>query len=167
MVVLTLECTGDDSSTATAEFVLPADVTFSTAALHSIDVNVVGSVTMQTWTKTETGDLPAGSRDVYAPLYLALRPFCDRGMIMTMTDGTLGHDLIPLGTAEPLLGAHQNPRVHDLAIARGSRTLAAGTEVSAQLFYRSVETGTYGDIQSFASGTFADDCRLSVTLVLE
>jgi hypothetical protein len=48
MVVLTLECTGDDSSTATAEFVLPADITFSTATLHSIDINVAGSVTMQT-----------------------------------------------------------------------------------------------------------------------
>jgi hypothetical protein len=129
MVVLTLECTGDDSGTATAEFVLPAGVTFSTATLHSVDVNVAGSVTMQTWTKAETDDLPAGPRDVYAPLYIALRPFCDRGEIMTMTDNTLGHDLIPLGTAEPLLGAHQNPRVRDLVIARGSRTLAAGTEV--------------------------------------
>ena len=58
----------------------------------------------------------------------------------------------------------------DCAPLRGARSLAwapAGTEVSAQLLYRSVETGVYGNIQSFASGTFSDDCRLSVTLVLE
>jgi hypothetical protein len=167
MVVLTLECTGDDSSTATATFTLPSDITFSTCTLHSVDVDVASSVTEDYWTKAETGDNPVAGRDVYAPLYLALRPFCDRGEILTMADSTLAHDLIPLATAEPETGVRQNPRVRDLIIARGSRTLAAGTEVSAQLFYRSVETGVYGNIQSFASGTFSDDCRLSVTLVLE
>ena len=70
MVALTLECTGDDSSTAMATFTLPSDITFSKCTLHSVDVDVVSSATEHYSTKAETDDAPVAGRDVYSPLYL-------------------------------------------------------------------------------------------------
>ena len=36
-----------------------------------------------------------------------------------------------------------------------------------QLYYRSVESGVYGGIAAFDQNSFEDDCRCTVTLLLE
>jgi hypothetical protein len=46
-------------------------------------------------------------------------------------------------------------------------TLEPDDEITMQLFYRSVETGVYGSITAFDQNSFEDDCRCSVTLLLE
>ena len=46
-------------------------------------------------------------------------------------------------------------------------SLQPDDEITMQLYYRSVESGVYGGIAAFDQNSFEDDCRCTVTLLLE
>ena len=107
MVVLTLECTGDDSSTATATFTLPSDITFSTCTLHSVDVltpliHGVNSYSMPGLANCDTGHkgpyarcqhILASIAEIVHADALRQRPRSWYKMIACQVDSELVHDI--------------------------------------------------------------------------
>ena len=150
------------------QFTIPYDIAYTKCTLHSVDVNVVGTETSDLWDKTETDDGATGGRQVYAPLYLALDGLLDPSEVMTFADSNVTpRTLVPIGTAEINTGTRGEPRVLNTVLSSSARNLRSGDVLTMQLLYRSVESGTHGAIQEFASGTFYDDNRVQVTLLLE
>jgi len=87
---------------------------------------------------------------------------------MTFADSNVTpRTLVPIGTAEINTGTRGEPRVLNTVLSSSARNLRSGDVLTMQLLYRSVESGTHGAIQEFASGTFYDDNRVQVTLLLE
>ena len=168
-MLLTLEMNGDDTSTGQRQFTIPYNIAYTKCTLHSVDVNVAGTETSDLWNKTETDDGATGpGREVYAPLYLALDGLLDPSEVMTFADSNVTpRTLVPIGTAEINTGTRGEPRVLNTVLSSSARNLRSGDVLTMQLLYRSVESGTHGAIQEFASGTFYDDNRVQVTLLLE
>jgi len=167
-MLLTLEMTGDDTGIAQRQFVLPYDLSFTRCTLQTVDVNVAGTETSDLWNKNETDDGDTATRDVYAPLYLAIDGLLDPSEVQTFADSvTQPHTLVPIGTAEINTGTRGLPRVLNAVICSTARAMSAGDTLTLQLYYRSVETGTHGAIQAFPAGKFYDDNRVQVTLLLE
>ena len=169
-MLLTLELTGDDTQYATRAFKLPRGLTFSKCTLHSVDMSLRGDPLVHSWTDAQTGAYPDGiSRTVYAPIYLSISGLYDASHVQSLIDsGSSPTELIPLGTAQGSNGVLSDPRILDMPLYNGtSVALPAETEITMQLFYRSVETGVFGDISSFPTESFEDYCRCTVTLVFE
>ena len=167
-MLLTLELTGDDTQTATRTFKLQHGITFTKCTVQSVEMSVRGEPLSHDWTDSETGAYPDGvDRTVYAPIYLELGGLYDSANVQTFTSNDPS-TLVPLGAAEGANGVRSEPRVLNYVLYEGPGvTLQSDDEITMQLFYRSVETGVYGTITAFDQNSFEDDCRCSVTLLLE
>ena len=167
-MLLTLELTGDDTQTATRTFKLQHGFTFTKCTLQSVEMSLRGEPLVQDWTDSQTGAYPDGvNRTVYAPIYLELGGLYDSAHVQTFTSNDPS-TLVPLGAAEGANGLRSEPRVLNYVLYDGSGvTLQPDDAITMQLFYRSVETGVYGAITAFDQNSFEDDCRCSVTLLLE
>ena len=167
-MLLTLELTGDDTQTATRTFTLAHALSFTKCTLHSVEMSLRGDPLVQDWTDTQTGAYPDGvSRTVHAPIYLELGGLYDSSNVQTYTS-TSPTTLIPLGAAEGANGLRAEPRVLDYVLYDGTGvSLEANDDITMQLYYRSVESGVYGGIAAFDQNSFEDDCRCTVTLLLE
>ena len=167
-MLLTLELTGDDTQTATRAFKMAQTLSFNKCTLQSVEMSLRGEPLVQDWTDSQTGAYPDGTnRTVYAPIYLQLNGLYDSGDVQTFTSNDPS-TLVPLGAAEGANGLRSEPRLLNYVLYDGSGvTLQPDDEITMQLFYRSVETGVYGAITAFDQNSFEDDCRCSVTLLLE
>ena len=167
-MLLTLELTGDDTQTATRSFKMAQTLSFNKCTLLSVEMSLRGEPLAQDWTDSQTGAYPDGvNRTVYAPIYLELGRLYDSANVQTFTSNDPS-TLIPLGAAEGANGVRSEPRVLNYVLYDGPGvTLQPDDEITMQLFYRSVETGVYGAIMAFDQNSFEDDCRCSVTLLLE
>ena len=167
-MLLTLELTGDDTQTATRSFKMTQTLSFNKCTLQSVEMSLRGEPLAQDWTDSQTGAYPDGvNRTVYAPIYLEIGRLYDSANVQTFTSNEPS-TLIPLGAAEGANGVRSEPRVLNYVLYDGPGvTLQPDDEITMQLFYRSVETGVYGAIMAFDQNSFEDDCRCSVTLLLE
>ena len=167
-MLLTLELTGDDTQTATRSFKLLQALSFNKCTLQSVEMSLRGEPLAQDWTDAQTGAYPDGvNRTVYAPIYLELGGLYDSANVQTFTSNDPS-TLVPLGAAEGENGVRSEPRLLNYVLYDGPGvTLEPDDEITMQLFYRSVETGVYGSITAFDQNSFEDDCRCSVTLLLE
>ena len=151
MVLLALELSGNATSNPSYSFTLRHPLTYSKATLCGIDLHAPSPELSESWSNTQTGDDYPQSRTAYAPLYADIEGIADDGHVNFYTShsdaGEHRGRLVPIGDAKS--GNHSLKSLNIPLFNHadgGVVTRDAGSDITVTLYYRSVESGSLGDI---------------------
>ena len=164
MVLIALELTGNDTAAPSYTFTLQSPLSYSTATLRAVDLHAPSVGLSQSWTAAQTGDggYPS-NRTAYAPLYVDIEGVMDDGQVALYSSHTdsAQHNrcLLPIGDAKT---SNHSLRTLNLPIASALQTgglieMEAGDEITATLYFRSMEGGSIGDIVPVPANVVAGD----------
>ena len=164
MVLIALELTGNDTAAPSYTFTLQSPLSYSTATLRAVDLHAPSVGLSQSWTAAQTGDggYPS-NRTAYAPLYVDSEGVMDDGQVALYSSHTdsAQHNrcLLSIGDAKT---SNHSLRTLNLPIASALQTgglieMEAGDEITATLYYRSMEGGSIGDIVPVPANVGAGD----------
>jgi hypothetical protein len=177
MVLLTLELLGDGDARPQGTYTLDLPVTYRKATLVAVDLHAPSTSLVETWSAAQTGD---SSRKAYAPIYVDIEGIAGDSDVRIHTDhaddGSFPRTLIPIGDSKT---AQHSLRTLGLTLRDGDPiTYSAGHRITAHLYTRSVEGGTFGNILPIAQeasdgeggttpGGWTDDSRCTLYIELE
>ena len=151
MVLLALELAGNATVNPSYTFTLDHALTYSRATLCAVDLHAPSPGLVESWTSTQTGDDYPVNRTAYAPLYADIGGIADNGHVHFYTshndDGEHPRHLVPIGDAKTGNHSLRSVNIPLFVNADGATvTREVGYNITVSLYYRSVETGSLGDI---------------------
>eukprot|EP01046_Picozoa_sp_COSAG06_P020379 COSAG06_NODE_1488_length_9290_cov_4.140899_7_plen_187_part_00 len=164
MVLLALELTGNAATSPSVTYTLQRAVRYSKATLRAVDLHAPSPGLSHSWTAAQTGDggYPS-NRTAYAPLYVDIEGIMDDGQVELYTshtdDGDHTRRLLPIGDAK---SENHSLRAVNLPLASAiedgaALELAAGHQITATLYYRSMEAGTVSNVEPVPANVVAGD----------
>ena len=162
MVLLALELAGNATSNPSYTFTLRHPLTYTKATLVGIDLHAPSPLLSESWSNTQTGDDYPQNRTAYAPLYADIEGIADNGHVMFHTSHSDADEhrgrLVPIGDAK---SGNHSLRSLSLPLFTstdgGAVTRDAGSDITVTLYYRSVESGSLGDIMELTANTIDDE----------
>lgn len=162
MVLLALELAGNATSNPSYSFTLRHPLTYTKATLVGIDLHAPSPLLSESWSNTQTGDDYPQNRTAYAPLYADIEGIADNGHVMFHTSHSDADEhrgrLVPIGDAK---SGNHSLRSLSLPLFTstdgGAVTRDAGSDITVTLYYRSVESGSLGDIVELTANTIDDE----------
>jgi hypothetical protein len=151
MVLLALELAGNATVSPSYTFTLDHALTYSRATLCAVDLHAPSPGLVESWTSAQTGDDYPVNRTAYAPLYADIGGIADNGHVHFYTshndDGEHPRHLVPIGDAKTGNHSLRSVNIPLFVNADGATvTREVGYNITVSLYYRSVETGSLGDI---------------------